>query len=312
MTIPYIFNTQSGTVPLSELDSNFATPITIGITPVALGGSVNIVSGLTLFGADLGTPTAGNLTNCTGVAASAVTGTLPVANGGTGVTTSTGSGNTVLSTSPTLVTPILGTPTSGTLTNCTFPTLNQNTTGTAANVTTNANLTGMVTSVGNAASLGSFTSANLSTALTDETGTGAAVFATSPTLVTPILGTPSSGNLQSCTADGTNTVGFKNIPQNLQAVSYTCVLADSGKHLFNTVSSVNWTIPANASVAYSIGTVLTFVNGSAASSTIAITTDTMQLVNTATTGTRTLATNGMATAIKVTATKWYISGSGLT
>lgn len=49
----------------------------------------------------------------------AVTGTLAVANGGTGVTTSTGSGNNVLSTSPTLVTPILGTPTSGTLTNCT-------------------------------------------------------------------------------------------------------------------------------------------------------------------------------------------------
>lgn len=67
--------------------------------------------------------------------ASQVTGTLPVANGGTGVTTSTGSGNNVLSTSPTLVTPALGTPSSGNLANCTFPTLNQNTTGTAANVT---------------------------------------------------------------------------------------------------------------------------------------------------------------------------------
>ena len=60
------------------------------------------------------------------------TGTLAVASGGTGVTTSTGSGNLVLSTSPTLVTPVLGTPSSGNLTNCTFPTLNQNTTGTAA------------------------------------------------------------------------------------------------------------------------------------------------------------------------------------
>jgi len=64
-----------------------------------------------------------------------VSGTLPVANGGTGVTSSTGSGSVVLSTSPTLVTPLLGTPTSGNLANCTFPTLNQNTTGTAANVT---------------------------------------------------------------------------------------------------------------------------------------------------------------------------------
>jgi len=71
-----------------------------------------------------------------------VNGTLPVANGGTGVTTSTGSGSTVRATSPTLVTPLLGTPTSGILTNCTgytyanlsgtIPTWNQNTTGTAA------------------------------------------------------------------------------------------------------------------------------------------------------------------------------------
>ena len=60
------------------------------------------------------------------------TGTLAVTSGGTGVTTSTGSGSNVLSTSPTLVTPVLGTPSSGNLTNCTFPTLNQNTTGTAA------------------------------------------------------------------------------------------------------------------------------------------------------------------------------------
>lgn len=66
-------------------------------------------------------------------------------------------------------------------------------------VTTNANLTGAITSIGNATSLGSFSSANLSSALTDETGSGAAVFANSPTLITPALGTPSSGNLSNCT-----------------------------------------------------------------------------------------------------------------
>ena len=65
------------------------------------------------------------------------------------------------------------------------------------------NLTGAVTSVGNATSLGSFTSANLATALTDETGTGAAVFATNPVLVTPNLGTPSAGNLANCTGTAT-------------------------------------------------------------------------------------------------------------
>jgi len=59
-----------------------------------------------------------------------VAGTLAVANGGTGVTSSTGSGNVVLSTSPTLVTPILGTPTSGTLTNATGLPLTTGVTGT--------------------------------------------------------------------------------------------------------------------------------------------------------------------------------------
>jgi hypothetical protein len=124
-----------------------------------------------------------------------VNGTLPVLNGGTGVTTSTGTGSVVLSTSPTLVTPALGTPSALVGTNITGTAAGL----TAGTVTTNANLTGAVTSVGNATSLGSFTSANLATALTDETGSGSAVFATSPTLVTPILGTPQSATLTNAT-----------------------------------------------------------------------------------------------------------------
>jgi hypothetical protein len=92
------------------------------------------------------------------------------------------------------------------LTKANIPTFNQDTTGSsasctgnAATVTTNANLTGHITSTGNATVLGSFSSAQLFTALTDKTGSGANVFATSPSLVTPILGTPQSGNLINCT-----------------------------------------------------------------------------------------------------------------
>ena len=111
------------------------------------------------------------------------------------VTDETGTGVLVFNTSPTLVTPALGTPSALVGTNITGTAAGL----TAGNVTTNANLTGAITSVGNATSLGSFTSANLLAALTDETGTGANVFANTPTLVTPNLGTPASGVLTSCT-----------------------------------------------------------------------------------------------------------------
>jgi hypothetical protein len=138
---------------------------------------------------------------------------------------------------------------------------------------------------------------------------------TSPTLTTPALGTPASGNLSSCTADGTDQVGFKNIPQNSQSAAYTLVLADAGKHIFHPSGDANartYTIPANSSVAYSIGTAVTFINMTSQVVTIAITTDTMYLSSAGTTGSRSLAQYGSATAIKMTSTTWLISGSGLT
>ena len=130
-----------------------------------------------------------------------------------------------------------------------------------------------------------------------------------------ILNTPASGNLSACTADGTDQVGFKNIPQNSQSASYTLVLADAGKHIFHPSTDANartFTIPSNANVAYPIGTALTFVNMTAAVVTIAITTDTMYLSSTGGTGSRSLAIYGSATALKMTTTTWLISGSNLT
>jgi hypothetical protein len=84
------------------------------------GSSWVVQSEAVTLGGPLGTPSSGTLTNVTGLPIVAgTTGTLSVARGGTGVTTSTGTGNVVLSDSPTLVTPAIGTPSSGTLTNCT-------------------------------------------------------------------------------------------------------------------------------------------------------------------------------------------------
>lgn len=130
-----------------------------------------------------------------------------------------------------------------------------------------------------------------------------------------VLGTPASGNLGSCTQDGTNTVGFLIIPQNSQSAAYTLVLADAGKHIFHPSTDANartYTIPANGSVAYVIGTAITFINMTSQVVTIAITTDTMYLSSAGTTGSRSLAQYGSATAIKMTSTTWLISGSGLT
>jgi hypothetical protein len=138
---------------------------------------------------------------------------------------------------------------------------------------------------------------------------------TSPTLITPVLGTPSSGTLSSCTVDGTDAVGFRNIPVNSQSVAYTAVLADSGKVIFHPSTDANartFTIPANSSVAYPIGTAITFINMTSQVVTIAITTDTMYLSGSGNTGSRSLAQYGSATAIKLTSTTWLIGGSGLT
>jgi hypothetical protein len=110
------------------------------------------------------------------------------------------------------------------------------------------------------------------------------------------------------------TAGYLEIPQNAQAGNYTAVLADSGKHVYHAVAAAaaTYTIPANATVAYPLGATLTFVNDSANNVTIAITTDTLVLSPGTTTGSRTLATGGVATAIKVTSTRWIINGTGLT
>jgi hypothetical protein len=123
-----------------------------------------------------GTTTLSGLTASTALALDASKNVVSVTN--------TGTGNNVLATSPTLVTPALGTPSSATLTN-------------ATGLPIATGVSGLGTGV--ATFLATPSSANLRTAVTDETGTGALVFANSPTLVTPALGTPSSGTVTNLT-----------------------------------------------------------------------------------------------------------------
>ena len=195
-----------GTGVATFLGTPSSANLASAVTDETGSGALVFANSPTLVSPALGTPASGTLTNATG---------LPISTGvsglGTGVATflatpssanlasavsdETGSGALVFANSPTLVTPALGTPSALVGTNITGTASGL----TAGNVTTNANLTGAITSTGNATSLGSFSSANLLGALTDETGTGSAVFATSPTLVTPILGTPTSATLTNAT-----------------------------------------------------------------------------------------------------------------
>jgi hypothetical protein len=188
------------------------------------------------------------------------------------LTNTTGTGSVVLANSPTLVTPTLGV--------ASATTINK--------VTLTAPATGSTLTIVDGKTLTASNSITL--AGTDST-----------TMTFP----PASAS-----------VGYLNVPMNNsptgQTGNYQTILSDSGKFIFKpSGSNATFTIPANGTVAYDIGTALTFVNMSSAVLTIAITSDTLYLVGTGTTGSRSLAQYGMATAIKMTSTSWLISGTGL-
>lgn len=109
--------------------------------------------------------------------------------------------------------------------------------------------------------------------------------------------------------------GFRGVPINSQSGNYTTVAADNGKTLLHPSGAGagdTFTIDSNANVAHEIGAAITFCNMATDALSIAITSDTMNLAGAGTTGTRTLAQYGIATALKVTTTGWLISGTNLT
>jgi len=121
-------------------------------------------------------------------------------------------------------------------------------------------------------------------------------------------------------AIGTNVLAYdaqltSNIRQNSQSAAYTLLLSDGEKHIYHPSADTTariWTIPANSSVAFPLGTAVTFVNDIGAGViTLAITTDTLVWFPSGSTGSRSLAAGGLATALKIGTTRWVITGSGL-
>lgn len=288
---------------------------------------------------NLGTPSAGVLTNATGLPIVAgTTGTLSTARGGTGVTTASngqlligngtgftaatltaGSGVTLTNGAGSIQVAFTG-PGTGTVTSIDVSggTTGLTTSGGPVTSTGTVTLAGTlavanggtgITSFGTgvATFLGTPSSANLAAAVTDETGSGALVFATSPTLVTPVLGTPTSGNLSNTTADGTNSVGFKSVPAvGTKTASYTLAVGDVGKYVQLGASGAI-VIP---DATFSEGNAITVFNNTGSTATITCSITTAYIAGTFTDkATMTLAAAGVATILFISGTVCVVAGN---
>jgi hypothetical protein len=128
------------------------------------------------------------------------------------------------------------------------------------------------------------------------------------------LASPSLTGTASATDEAANSynIGWRDCPQNAKTANYQLLISDRGKQILMNGTSLTLTIPANGTVAFPLGTTIMVVNSNSTSLTIAITTDTMTLANSTTTGSRTLAQNGLATLTKVGTSNWLIAGTGVT
>jgi len=202
--------------------------------------------------------------------AAATTDVLPIVQGGTTKQIT----NALLFTNSTLVAPALGTPASGVLTNCTGLPVATGVSGLGSSVAT---------------FLATPSSANLRTALTDETGTGSAVFATTPTLVTPVIGAATGTSL--------SLSGFSAVSAAAPTIASATTIAPTTPIAFVSGTTAVVTITAAAPISTGGGTITLIPTGAFTWTTAG---------NIAVAGTA-VVSRALTMTYDATTTKWYPS-----
>ena len=285
----------------------------------ALAMGTNKVTGLGTPTVSTDAATKGYVDTVT-VAPSNLTGPITSVGAATSVAAQTGTGSTfVMNTSPTLVTPVLGVATA-----------------TSVNGTTIPSTKTLVVTTDKLSTLAATTSAELAGVISDETGSGSLVFATSPTLVTPNLGTPSAINLTNATAVPTDATkanlasptftGTVTIPPGAvitspkiastytaKTAAYTFASGDEGQ-LFsmNNAATQQFNIPTDATFNFAVGTEINvfWITGAGQPTIGAVTPGTTTVISTgATSATPKLrVANSGATCKKLAANSWIVFG----
>jgi len=308
----------TATSPL--VSSGGTTPnLTLSTVPVASGGTgaTDVVTARSNLGVPstggtgaLGTwgisisgnaATATSATSATSATtATNVSGTVAIANGGTGQTTAANAINALLPSQTSQSGKFLttngsvaswGTAGTGTVTAVTATSPLVSSGGTTPNLT-----------------LSTVPVANGGTGVTSSTGSGSVVLSTSPSLTTPVLGTPTSGNLSNCTADGTNAVGYRNVPQSgsSKTSSYTLATGDVGK--FIQVGSGGSIVIPNST--FAAGDIVSVFNNTSGNVTVTCSTSNCYISGIDTNKTSvTLATRGVVTILFVTSTLSVLTGN---
>lgn len=292
---------------------------------LVVGGTLSVTGTSTFTGAI--TATGGVVGNVTGTATN-VSGTVAVANGGTGGTTAAAARTNLGATTVgdglfTLANPsairfvrVNADNSVSALDAATFRTaIGAGTgSGTVTSVDVSGGTTGLTTSGGPVTGSGTITLGGLLTIANG--GTGANTGANARTN----LGAAAAGantdiiSVASTTTINSNVIGYRDIPQNAQSGNYTFAAGDAGKHIYSTNAGAQTiTVPTNASVALGVGTAVTIVNNGTTAITFTTTGTTVYKAGTSAAWASggTLGIRGQCTWLKVETDTWFVSGSGL-